>query len=337
MTLNFQATSLNPTLIARQPGVGGSKPARPILPQRLIPTANLKPLGGNGLDSALRNAARNGFPLNSGTPVFSNGVINTAIVQGKVKIVGLNGNVDVLQLADQMFIARGLTSNDRSKELVPGFTVGQYLQWRDATIAFNKEESGIGTNSRGKQLAETADVFEKKLVRALNMMDLPPELQAAELKRVQEMMRDLEAKKKERRAGRECKLVTTFTYRSLPSGKVAAAAATAVEAQKSGFSEPTAVVQARQRITPSTQYTTEGSSDRRAGTTLRSEATDNGRAIAANSFIAENNRATAVQESSGVCTWADGQQLVATPVTGNATPPRRATGWYTEVRSLLGL
>jgi hypothetical protein len=171
--------------IARQPGVGGNT-RRQIPPQRLVPTQNLQPINGNSLQTARTSAQANGFSVPTGSPLWTNGVINVALIDGKSRVVSLAPGVDTLQLADQIFNARGLSSSDRKKELIPGFTVAQYLAWRDAALALNKEEPGIGTNRRGLELAKTAELFERKLVNSLNAVAFditPPGIQYEHAKR----------------------------------------------------------------------------------------------------------------------------------------------------------
>jgi hypothetical protein len=329
--------SPNPSqTIARQPGVGGGKPARPILPQRLVPTQNMRPLVGNGLNNAFRAAERNGIFLPPSTTVVSNGVVNKAIVNGKVQIVGLNANVDTLQLADQIFLGRGLTASDRSKELVPGFTVRQYLAWRDATVAFEREEPGIGSNHRGKELAKTSELFEKQLVKALNvaMSELSPDLQLAELQAVQRWTAEREADKNKRREGRACILTNVVNQGTSTGGNKILAVATGVEARKNRNIEPSASVRADQQVTPSISYRTEGSAPRRG--TEKSSATGAGRVVTANSVIVPNNSTGVLQlKYHGVCIWPDNQQLYAIPINNGAvTAPNKPGGWYSEVRQL---
>jgi hypothetical protein len=323
--------------IARQPGVGG-KPMRQVAPQRLVPTQNLKPFTGNTLEAARTNARSNGFALQAGAPLWTNGVINVGVVNGKARVVGLDARVDTLQLADQMFQARGLTASDRKKELIPGFTVGQYLDWRNATYDFNREESGMGTNRRGLELTKTAELFERRLVNSLNvaLYDLPPNLQLDELQRVQAWQAARDAETQKRREGRGCKLVTNFRFSTTEASNTAAAFATAVEAQKNGRPEPQAVVRVEQQVTPSVPYSISGGSQKR-GTTKSSE-TGDGRANTGIGITVQGGTvATANHQFRGVCSWADGQQITATPANGNPVPPAKLGGWYSETRRFFGL
>lgn len=334
------ATSLpspivNPT-IARQPGVGGNI-RRPLPPQRLVPTQNLQPINGNSLQTARTSAQANGFSVPAGSPFWTNGVINVALINGKSSVVSLAPGVDTLQLADQMFNARGLSSSDRKKELIPGFTVAQYLAWRDASLAFNQEEPGIGTNRRGLELAKTAELFERKLVNSINLAygDLRPELQMEELQRIQQRQREAAAATKKRREGRGCEFAAKFLFQKTSSGNISLAAATSVKASKDKLQDPTAIVKVEQQLTLSVPYSTDGSSQKTGK--LKASATAPGLATAGSNAIVGDTVGTAIQDSRAVCTWPDGHQMIATPAIGNPVAPTKATGWYSETRRFFGL
>jgi hypothetical protein len=337
MTANIQASikpSYSPQAIAIQMGIPENR--RGAEPQSLQPTKDFLPLAGATLELARLKARANGVNLPTGTTIVTSGILNFAIIDGKAKIVGVNAKLNLMQVADAVFGASGLSWKTPNKELVPGVTVRQYLDWRQADKDFSaKGPAGNGSNQQRNLLAVTPERFERGLIKAINlgMYELPPGLQAAEVQRTQQWVAEMDAAKEKRQKGRTCTLFSNVTEATSSNKSKTVGVGTFIRAA-SGPNESITVAQVKvvQTLSADTIYKNESGRRTLGPEKKTAEAPVFAGVVTPLIFPEGSANPTIKVQTSGSCVFPDNQRIEGTylPPLNGIIPPARKGDPYTQ-------